>query len=128
MAVIFALDDEQRFLDLMKMALETAGHSLLAFRDGKEAMFHISHPKNAPPELILLDGNMPNIDGETFWAFLQQSDRTRFIPVILVTADKTNLRSFPEGKHNLAAMIEKPFDLGVLRKTVTEVLQRPKRP
>ena len=122
MAKICALDDEQKFLDLMRLALETVGHEVIAFRDGKEAMFHVSHPRNPPPDIILLDANMPNIDGETFWAFLQQAERTRNIPVILITGNTEVIKTFGDGKNNIAAILEKPFDLNVLRTKVSQIL------
>lgn len=66
--------------------LEGAGHQAFAAFDGASALK--ASVRTPPPDLIVLDLQMPAGDGITTLTKLRQSSRTALIPVLVVTASK----------------------------------------
>jgi CheY-like chemotaxis protein len=84
-ATILVVDDEPDIRLLTKLNLERDGHTIVTAGNGTEALAAVS---DAPPDLILLDVMMPEVDG---WAVLEQLKAQRGnaisdIPVVLITA------------------------------------------
>ena len=68
---------------------EGVANEVVLARDGVEAVEHLFHPGRAAPQmpdLVLLDLNMPRMDG--FWVLrkMRAAERTRFIPVVIMTS------------------------------------------
>ena len=90
--VILLVDDDANFAELTKAFLvqdEGVANEVVIARDGVEAVEHLFHPVRAAPEmpdLVLLDLNMPRMDG--FWVLrkMRAAERTRFIPVVIITS------------------------------------------
>jgi two-component system, response regulator len=90
--VILLVDDDAAFAELTKSCLlhgEGVANEVVLARDGMEAVEHLFHPERAVPEmpgLVLLDLNMPRMDG--FWVLrkMRAAERTRFIPVVILTS------------------------------------------
>lgn len=123
MALIFCVDDEKKFLDFIGFAFITSAHKLQPFDDAKAALAHLADERNPLPALIILDVNMPGLDGRSFWAALQQNHRTRSIPVIVTTGSE-KLRDEFEKVMKVEAFVAKPVDLKVLRGIVDRVLAK----
>src|SRR5947209_3965090 len=85
MATILVVDDEPDIRLLTKLNLERDGHRIVTASNGTEAL---SAVKEAPPDLILLDVMMPEVDGWTVLDELKSHLGKPFseIPVILLTA------------------------------------------
>ncbi len=78
-AKVLIVDDEPQLRRALRTILVTQGCSVVEVRDGQEAIEEI---KADPPDLVLLDINMPGIDGfETCRRIREASD----IPIIMVT-------------------------------------------
>src|SRR5215472_7203920 len=82
-ATILIVDDEPNNVDLLEQELEGLGYSTLSAANGAEALAMV---KASPPDLVLLDVMMPVMDGFEACRILKDSDETRFIPVIIMTA------------------------------------------
>jgi CheY-like chemotaxis protein len=90
--VILLVDDDPNFAELTKACLlhgDGVANEIVIARDGVEAIEHMFHPVRAAPEmpgLVLLDLNMPRMDG--FWVLrkMRAAVRTRFIPVVNMTS------------------------------------------
>jgi two-component system, response regulator len=90
--VILLVDDDANFAELTKAFLLHGGgvaNEVVLARDGVEAVEHLFHPGRAAPQmpdLVLLDLNMPRMDG--FWVLrkMRAAERTRFIPVVIMTS------------------------------------------
>ncbi|MEO5354544.1 MAG: hybrid sensor histidine kinase/response regulator [Magnetococcus sp. XQGC-1] len=82
-ATILLVDDERFNLNLLKNVLE-AEHEIQVASNGEQAIRRASGMP--PPDLILLDIQMPGMDGYQVMAQLQADAATRSIPVIFVTA------------------------------------------
>jgi adenylate cyclase len=82
-SLILIVDDEPFNVDLLEQELEDLGYRTIAARDGKEALDKVAAEG---PDLILLDVMMPVMDGFSACRRLKQSDETRLIPVVIMTA------------------------------------------
>lgn len=81
-AVILIVDDVPENLGLLHESLDQAGYHVLVTTDGLSA-FEIAH--RCLPDMILLDGNMPHMDGFETCTQLKSSPVTQHIPVIFMT-------------------------------------------
>lgn len=81
-AVILIVDDVPENLGLLHESLDQAGYQVLVTTDGLSAI-EIAH--RCQPDMILLDGNMPHMDGFESCLQLKASPITQFIPVIFMT-------------------------------------------
>lgn len=80
---VLVVEDDQPTRELIRRLLEREGWSVAEAENGRVALESLSHE---PPELILLDLMMPEIDGFEFVAELQARAEWQRIPVIVVTA------------------------------------------
>ncbi|MFE1744250.1 response regulator [Coleofasciculus sp. H7-2] len=104
--IILVIDDNPTNLELLHNALGSSGYEVLVEMDGLSG---IEQAKNYPPDLILLDVQMPGIDGFETCRKLQTDPSTKNIPVIFMTA-LTDTTDKVKGLH-LGAVdyITKPF-------------------
>jgi class 3 adenylate cyclase len=80
---ILVVDDNRDNIELVKDIIEVAGHTVVSADDGASAL--IIAPEQLP-DLILLDVNMPGMDGFEVCRQLKQNPATNGIPVIMLTA------------------------------------------
>jgi len=80
------------------------------------------------PALILLDRHLPDIPGEEVFRLLRADERTRDIPVIVLSADAmpSRMRQFLDGV--VRAYLTKPLDVPALLATIDETLRGDARP
>ncbi|MFM9268237.1 PAS domain-containing protein [Tychonema sp. BBK16] len=105
---ILLVDDSPEILHLFSVLLSKLGYKVRPTRDGKLAL---KYAKKNPPDLILLDIMMPEIDGYQVCEKLKACEQTKDIPVIFISAlneviDK--LKAFSMGGVDY---ITKPFQL-----------------
>jgi diguanylate cyclase (GGDEF)-like protein len=81
--IILIVDDNPTNLSVLSLALKEAGHKTRVAIDGESA---VEQAQEDPPELILLDVQMPGMDGFEACARLKANPITRDIPVIFITA------------------------------------------
>ena len=117
---IMIVDDVPMNLKVLDTILRSLGHDVFAFPRGD--MF-LSAVRAAPPDLVLLDINLPDMDGYGICALLKEDPALRDIPVIFVSAlteplDK--LKAFGAGG---ADYIAKPFDISEVRARVATHLE-----
>ncbi len=80
---VLVVDDDPGILDLHARLIEQIGRKALTARNGREALDVL---ERARPDLILLDLNMPEMDGFAVLDALRERESTRDIPVIILTA------------------------------------------
>lgn len=80
---VVIVDDEPLNLELISQELETLGYDIEAMHSGAEALPRVFL---APPDAILLDIMMPDMDGFEVCRRLKSNDATRDVPVIFMTA------------------------------------------
>jgi two-component system, response regulator len=96
--------------------------------DGKEALDFL-FCRNAyegrsftdPPRVVLLDLKLPKVDGLSVLKAIRGDDRTKAIPVVVLTSSKEQ-RDLIEGyKLGASAYIQKPVDFEQFRRTIKEI-------
>lgn len=108
---IMMVEDESEIQVIAQMALEDIGGFQVTLCDGgQQALDIINQPNTSPPDLILLDVMMPDLDGPATLAALRHTEHAARIPIIFMTG-----KSQPEEIAQLMALdaiglITKPFD------------------
>ena len=82
MPKILVVEDEIMLSNLYKELLEMKGFMVDISGNGQEGLDYL---QDSRPDLILLDINMPEVDGEAFLAEIKSDDKLKRIPVILIT-------------------------------------------
>jgi CheY-like chemotaxis protein len=90
---VMVVDDDPDILELARLVLEGGGYRVLAASSGEDALRRVA---TDAPHLILLDINMPGMDGWQVLRILKVDDRTRAIPVALFSI-KSQLRDRVHG-------------------------------
>lgn len=80
---ILVVDDEQDLSQMMTELLIDAGFDARSVDDGRKALIQILAD---PPDLVLLDVDMPELDGFEVAAILKSDPATATIPIIMVSA------------------------------------------
>jgi signal transduction histidine kinase len=80
---ILVVDDTPANLQLLTGMLKERGYKVRPVPNGKLAL---QAAKSAPPDLILLDINMPEVDGYEVCTQLKRDERTRDVPVLFISA------------------------------------------
>ena len=83
MSRILVVDDSSDIRLLLRKTLQNAGHEVAVAGDGDEVQPAMVANE---PDLVLLDVAMPRMDGFAALSKLKQDERTKHIPVIMVTA------------------------------------------
>ena len=114
--VILLVDDRAENLVALEAVLEPLGHTLLRAGSGEEALKHLLVQEVA---LILLDVQMPGMDGFETASRIKERERTAEIPIIFLTAYNTETAHALQGFSSGAVdYVTKPFDPGLLRARV----------
>jgi putative two-component system response regulator len=79
---ILLVDDDSAYRRFLKRLLIPEGYDVSEAKDGLEALDSLSQ---SLPDLVLLDLEMPGVDGYTVCRRIKESPRTRLIPVVIVT-------------------------------------------
>ena len=83
MAKILVVEDNPTNMKLTVLLLERAGHTVVGALDAEAGLASVRDEK---PDLILMDVQLPGMDGLAATAQLKRDDATRAIPVIALTA------------------------------------------
>lgn len=80
--LILIVDDEQNFREIFSVALKKEGYSVETATDGEEGF---QKAKNTKPDLILMDMEMPHLNGAGAVMKLKSDDETKNLKVIFLT-------------------------------------------
>jgi PAS domain S-box-containing protein len=113
---ILLVDDREDNLLTMGAVLASPEYNLVTAQSGQDALRYLL---NDVPALILLDVQMPGLDGYETARLIKGSPRTREVPIIFVTALNKDERFVQQGyKSGAVDYIYKPFDAEILRSKV----------
>src|SRR5689334_3409568 len=79
---VLVVDDEQPNREVFSRLMSRLGYTIVTATDGASALALVDQHR---PDIILLDVNMPGIDGFEVCRRLKADSRTRLIPIVLVT-------------------------------------------
>ena len=117
---ILVVDDEPVVVEIAKRKLEDRGYEVLTAGNGEEALESL---KTKVPDLIVLDIQMPKMNGYTFMMEKSKTPEYVKIPVIVLTAYNEMEPLFK--RHGVKAYLLKPLKLQDLLDKVTLVVGAP---
>ncbi len=117
---ILIVDDEPIVVEISKRKLQERGYEITTAYDGEQALNAL---KTKVPDLILLDIQMPKMNGYTFMMEKAKTPAFVHIPVIVLTAYHEMEALFK--RHGVKAYLLKPLKLQELLEKVTKVLGAP---
>jgi len=117
---IMLVDDSKTMRNIQKSVLAQLGHTEIEEAcDGQDALNKVGA---FAPELLLVDWNMPVMDGLTFIKTFRQTDRTT--PIIMVTTEAEKSRVIEAIKAGVNNYVVKPFTPDLLSQRIQETLQK----
>lgn len=122
MKILIAEDIEEN-RKLFKIIVESGGHTAVLARDGEEA---VETAKREIPDLILMDIQMPKMDGVKAAKILKSEQSTAKIPIIALTAYAMIEERETLGGEWFDGYIAKPIGVKNLLDLIDETVQRQK--
>jgi two-component system, OmpR family, alkaline phosphatase synthesis response regulator PhoP len=120
MAKILVIDDEPDILRVIVKILESRGHEVWTASDGPEALERVGREM---PDAIVLDLQLPRMDGFEVCRRLKEDPATRHIPVVMMSAAYVTLDDARRGQTAGAdEYVVKPFLREVLIHNVERLL------
>lgn len=117
---ILIVDDTPANLELLSSMLKQSGYKVRAALNGNLAL---QAARNEPPDLILLDITMPDMDGYEVCRQLKDDEKLRDIPVIFISALNETLDKLKAFSTGGVDYITKPFQFEEVRARVSIHLQ-----
>jgi two-component system chemotaxis response regulator CheY len=117
---ILVVDDSAAIRQSITYVLQQGGYEVIEAKDGQDGLDTLNTIE--PPDLIITDVNMPNLDGIGFIRRVRDQIKLKFVPIVVLTTesqgDKMN-----EGKEaGATAWIVKPFNADKLLAVVKKVI------
>jgi CheY-like chemotaxis protein len=118
---VLLVEDNDDDRELTIMALQTAGlaNPIEIARDGREALDYFADATHPLPAVVLLDLQLPRIGGLEVLKRLRGQDRTRLLPIVVLTSsneETDRLRSYDRGAN---AYVCKPVQFAAFTEAVT---------
>ncbi len=106
---------------LIRRVLEAEGYVIVEAENAKSALAYL---EKEVPDLILMDINMPDVDGYTLTEQLRQNPKLDLVPIIALTANV--MRGDREKTINAGCdgYIQKPIDVDMLPHQISRYLKR----
>jgi len=118
-AKILIVDDEPDLVSTVEYRLKFANCDVVTASNGREGLAKAAAEK---PDLILLDTNMPVMDGHETLECLQGDPQLKEIPVIMLTARCEARDIAAASAHGVADYVTKPFDFNQLMEKIRTIL------
>lgn len=118
---LLIVEDDLDLADMLSAFFRGQGYAVTATAWGEQA---VRLAAEHPPDLIMLDIRLPDIDGFEISRRLRSSHRTRYVPIIFLTERRARLERLQGLAMGVTDYITKPFDIHELRLRVHNSLQR----
>ena len=117
---IMLIDDSKTMRNIQKSVLASLGHTEIEEAcDGQDALSKVFAFE---PDLILVDWNMPNMDGLSFVKAYRQQNKTT--PMMMVTTESEKARVIEAIKAGVTNYVVKPFTPDLLSQRIAETMSR----
>ena len=117
--VILTVDDEPLIVRLVQVNLLKAGYTVLTASDGLEAM-QLLRKADPLPDLILLDGIMPYMDGFETLMQIKTDEKLKAIPVVMLSARSRDADILEAEQRGAVCYLPKPVNPTDLLNTIQE--------
>ena len=119
--MIFIVEDDENIREMEGYALKNSGYEIREFAEGDTLFAAL---ENEIPKLILLDIMLPGDDGLTILRKIRENDRTKNVPIMMVTAKTTELDKVRGLDMGADDYLSKPFGIMELVSRVKALLRR----
>lgn len=119
MKKIMVIEDDFDQAELLKVNLSKKGWDVVAISDGYKAVTTLV---NDSPDLILLDLNLPYLDGDMVISVFNEKKLTDKIPVIIISAKEESEIKKAQEKIKAAAYFKKPVDFDKLAELIKKFI------
>ena len=106
--VVLVVEDNERNRKLVRTVLEFRGYEIVELEDGEHT---VARAKECKPVVVLMDIELPKVDGITALRMLRADPETAHIPVVAVTASVTPNERDRVVAAGFNAYISKPIDV-----------------
>ena len=121
-ARVLCIDDEPGVIELVSLILRPQNIKVDGANGGKEGLEAM---RRDPPDAVLLDIMMPEMDGWEVYKEMQSDDNLKDIPVIIVTARNSSFEEIiARERAGVSDYVTKPFLPNDLRKSLAQVLEK----
>lgn len=117
--VVLVVEDTDDHLNLMRLAITSRGYTMHGVSSGEEALAWLASNR---PDVILLDMQLPGIDGFSVAASIKGQIETHSIPLIAVTANALAINEQRALASGCDAYLTKPIDMATLLSTIDSVV------
>jgi two-component system, OmpR family, alkaline phosphatase synthesis response regulator PhoP len=114
---ILVVEDSDEIRELLGFVLEAEGYQVVALEDGRDV---VDTAREQQPALITLDLALPGKDGWAIVRELQDDEKTRDIPILVISAYTRELDA--PLRRRVARVISKPFYITQVVSEVEEIL------
>jgi CheY-like chemotaxis protein len=118
---ILVVEDNERNLKLVRDVLQYAGYDILEARTGEQG---VELAQRSSPHLVLMDLQLPGIDGEQAFRLIRDDSRTSGIPVVALTASAMKDDRARVLQAGFDGYLEKPINVRALPAQVLAFLSR----
>lgn len=117
---ILLIDDSRTMRQIQRNVLSKIGY--LEVSEAEDGLDAIAKLDEVNPDLIIVDYNMPNMDGLSFVKAFRASGRTA--PIIMVTTEAERNRVVEAIKAGVNAYVVKPFTPEILQQRINEAQEK----
>jgi two-component system phosphate regulon response regulator PhoB len=121
-ALILIVDDEQDLVATLEYNLQRSGYQTRTAFSGEQAL--VAAEQSPRPDLILLDLMLPDLPGTEVCRRLRAADKTREIPVLMLTAKGEEIDRVVGFEVGADDYVSKPFSVRELMLRVAAILRR----
>lgn len=118
-ARVLVVDDEPEIRRILAEHLAAAGHVAVEAEDGRHALERL---ESDTVDLVLLNWNMPGLDGQAFLEHIDLHPERRWPPVVVVSGWMGGDSGIERWRQEIAGELRKPFSLEQVRTTVHSAL------
>lgn len=119
---ILLIDDSKTMRNIQKSVLAQLGHTTVEEAcDGQDALSKVGAYK---PDLILVDWNMPNMDGLTLLQTMRADAELKSLPFLMITAEAKKENIAAAVQAGASSCIAKPFTAATLQEKLDKIFEK----
>lgn len=122
---ILVVDDEPDIVEIIQYNLEKSGFDVIVAADGPAAL---EKARDETPDLIVLDLMLPGLEGTDVCRILKQEERTRSIPILMLTAKSEEIDRIIGLELGADDYVVKPFSPREIALRIRNILRRRSEP
>ena len=120
--VLLVEDDKVDALTVKRAFRELdISNSIINVGNGEEALDYLNNQKNKKPCMILLDINMPKMNGIEFLKCFRQKEMFKYIPIIVVTTSLDDGDKYEKFSLSVSGYMVKPIEYNLFLNTINTI-------